>query len=428
MRFGGGLGTFSRIVGADRCRPGKSCDLSAGISADDGAGTITIRLARPDNEFLYGLAVEGSLTPAAAARRPTTSHQLPGTGPYRAASVQPQGGIRLVRNPYFRVWSRDARPDGYPDEVRFHLGNDPEPGVAAVERGVADWMSLAIPDLPASRQRGLVTRHADLVHSDPSAASFWLFLNNRMPPFDDVRVRRAINYATDRQTLIHVIGADARMRPSCQMLPPTLPGYRPYCPYTRNPTRAGTWSAPDMAKARALVAASGTKGARIDLVAPSAPVARIIGRYYVQLLRQLGYRARLRIVPPTSDFLARFADSRNRTQLGPTGWFADRLVASNFFKPLFTCAAFVPKSPANSNFFEYCNPMLDAKIKEAAAIQDSDPTRAAELWAKIDKMVTDDAVALPWANPRNTALVSKRVGNYQSHPLWGTLLDQLWVQ
>jgi hypothetical protein len=50
------------------------------------------------------------------------------------------------------------------------------------------------------------------------------------------------------------------------------------------------------------------------------------------------------------------------------------------------------------------------------------------MWGEIDKMVTDDAVAVPWANLRRSALVSRRVGNYQSHPLWGTLLDQLWVK
>jgi YVTN family beta-propeller protein len=425
MRAGGGVGTFSNVVGADRCRPGKPCDLSAGISADDDAETITIHLTRPDNEFLYGLALEGSLTSARAARRPIASHQLPGTGPYRVASAEPKREIHLVRNPYFRVWSRDARPDGYPAEIRFHLNDHPEPGLAAVERGSADWTSLNTPDLSPARQRGVVTRHADLVHSDPGAGTLWLFLNTRLPPFDDVRVRRAINYATDRQALIRLIGAEAGLRPTCQMIPPSFPGYRPYCPYTRNPTRAGTWSAPDMSKARALVAASGTKGTPVDVVLPPAPIAVAIGRYYGQILRSLGYRVRLRT---DLDFLATYADSRKHTQLGQTGWFADKLAASNFLTPLFTCAAFVPKSPANSNFFQYCNPKLDAKIKEATAIQGSDPTRAAELWGEIDKMVTDDAVAVPWANPRNSALVSRRVGNYQSHPLWGTLLDQLWVK
>lgn len=427
MRLGGGVDALSAIVGADKCSLGKPCDLSAGVSADDGAGTITIRLSRPDSEILHGLAVEGALVPARAARLPSGSPFVPGTGPYRVASFDPKREIRLVRNPHFRVWSRDARPDGYPDEIRFHLRDDPKPGLAAVERGRADWTSLVTGRLSASLQRRVLTRYSDRLHTDPSPGSFWLFLNTKVPPFDDVRVRQALNYAIDRQGLIELIGAQARLRPSCQMLPPDLPGYRPYCPYTRNPTRAGTWSAPDMAKARKLVAASGTAGARVDLVVSDATLAQPVGHYFEGLLRRLGFRARVETLPEGRT-LARFADSRKRTQLGLTGWFPDRLSASNFFTPQLTCNAFIPNSAANSNFAEYCNPRLDAKIKLATALQSTDPTRAAKLWAEIDRTVVDQAVAVPWANPRNATLVSKRVGNYQSHPLLGTLLDQLWVK
>jgi YVTN family beta-propeller protein len=429
IRLSGGVGVFSGVVGAEKCRPGKPCDLSAGIVADDRAGTITIRLTRPDNEFLYALTFPGaSFVPARSARSPAASRALPGTGPYRVASFDTQRQIRLTRNPHFRVWSRDARPDGYPAEVRFHLTDKPEPKLRAVERGDSDWVSLVLPGLPPSRLREVLTRYADRLHSDTLSGSFWLFLNTRVPPFDDVRVRQALNYAADRQAMIELAGGQARLRPTCQMLPPSFPGYRPYCPYTRNPTKAGTWSAPDMAKARALVAASGTAGARVELVVPDVPIPVLIGRYYERLLRQLGYRARMRIAPQNTDLLAYTADSRNRVQLGTTGWFADRLVTSNFFRPLFTCGAFFPKSAANTNLFEYCNPRLDAKIEQATALQATDPARAAERWAEIDRMVVDQAVAVPWASARNTAVVSKRVGNYESHPLWGTLLDQLWVK
>jgi ABC-type transport system substrate-binding protein len=78
--------------------------------------------------------------------------------------------------------------------------------------------------------------------------------------------------------------------------------------------------------------------------------------------------------------------------------------------------------------FEYCNRRLDARIEQAAAIQGSDPARAAAMWGEIDRALVDQAVALPWASPSIASLVSARVGNYQSHPLWGTLLDQLWVR
>jgi peptide/nickel transport system substrate-binding protein len=216
--------------------------------------------------------------------------------------------------------------------------------------------------------------------------------------------------------------------PTCQILPPSFPGYRPYCPYTRNANPAGTWTAPDLARARALVEASGTAGTRIEVAGVEGPVTGRIARYFVSLLRRLGYRSSLRLFPGFGEYIGYVADSRNGAQIGQAGWSADTLTASNFFQPLFSCASFVPKSAANLNLFQYCDRRLDAMMNEAAALQVSDPVRANALWAKVDRALVVRAVALPWGSPRNKVLVSNRVGNYQSHPLWGSLLDQLWVR
>jgi YVTN family beta-propeller protein len=420
-------GPYQGIIGVAKCVAGKGkrCDLSNGIEVDDGAGTIAIHLTEPDAEILYKLAfpwssVVPSKTPPRAAR------SIPTTGPYRVASFDPDRQIRLVRNEHFRVWSPDARPDGFPDEIRLHLSGDAEARLRAVEQGAADWVSLAFVSISPERQRGVLTRYVDRFHSDPSPTTVWWFLNTRVPPFDDLRVRRALNYATDRRRLVELAGQLGQT--TCQILPPSFPGYRPYCPYTRKPNPAGTWTAPDLAKARTLVAASGTAGSRVKVpVFAEGPVPNTVARYFASLLRQLGYRTSTRAFPNTAEHFAYAADSRNRVQNGPTGWFADSIAASNFFQ-LFTCASFVPKSPANLNIFEYCNPQLDAKIKEAAALQASDPVRANELWSEIDRTLVDQAVAVPWWSPRDKVLVSDRVGNYQGHPLWGTLLDQLWVK
>jgi YVTN family beta-propeller protein len=420
------LPSYQGIVGAAKCaaRPGKRCDLSEGIEVDNGARAITIRLTGADPEFLYKLALPlASLVPAGTPLH--AAQPIPGTGPYRIGSFDPDREARLIRNEHFRVWSPDARPDGYPDEIRLHLSDDGEARLRAVENGTADWVDLVDPSFSPERQRGVLTRYADRLHSDPSPWPIWWVLNTRAPPFEDLRVRRALNYATDREALVERTGGLAGT--TCQILPPSFPGYRPYCPYTRNPNPAGTWTAPDLAKARALVAASGTAGMRVEVVGLKDPVPLQAARYFVSLLQRLGYRSSLRVLG-SGEFLGYVADSRNRAQVGLAGWYADTLAASNFFQPLFTCASFVPKSPANSNLFQYCDPRLDEKMKEAAALQASDPAPANELWAEVDRALVDRAVALPWGSPRNRVLVSERVGNYQSHPLWGTLLDQLWVK
>jgi YVTN family beta-propeller protein len=423
---------YGGIVGASACtaRPPDRCDLSSGIEVDDAAGSITIHLAEPDPEFVHKLAIPlASVVPPGAPLRPSSSRAPPGTGPYRVASFAPTRAIKLVRNPVFRVWSQDARPDGYPDVIRFHLSDDHVARVSSVEKARADWTEVIASALPAGRVGGLLTRHADRLHSDPSPLTFWYFLNTQVPPFDDVRVRRALNYGLDR-TAIERAGRSALYRPlACQILPAGFPGYRPYCPYTRNPNAAGTWSAPDLTRAHALVRASGTRGMRVEVVGFRVPGGgnERGARVFTTALRRLGYRSSLRLLPDFGPYLEYVADSRNRAQLGQTGWLANTLAPSEFMR-LFSCAEFVPKSSrANANFSEFCDPRIDAKMKRAAILQASEPARANELWAEVDHALLDRAVAVPVVGGRILAFVSDRVGNFQNHPLWGTLLDQLWV-
>ena len=94
------------------------------------------------------------------------------------------------------------------------------------------------------------------------------------------------------------------------MLPPNFPGYRTYCPYTR-----------DVARARRLVAASGTRGASIVVWSSPAFEGPGWGAYFVRVLRALGYRARLKLVAD-DDYNAAI-DPASNTQAGLDGWNAD---------------------------------------------------------------------------------------------------------
>ena len=66
------------------------------------------------------------------------------------------------------------------------------------------------------------------------------------------------------------------------MLPPGFPGYKPYCPYTKNP---GTrWSAPDLAKAKQLVKESGTAGQKVAVLSSDDEVNKAMGVYLQSVL------------------------------------------------------------------------------------------------------------------------------------------------
>ena len=106
-------------------------------------------------------------------------------------------------------------------------------------------------------------------------------------------------------------------RPTCQILPPNFPGYRPYCPYTAGSTKSGKWTAPDLAKAKALVARSGTRGMKVTVWAWSQ--AKGFNQVAVKALRSLGYRVAVKPVVATTYWDA-VGDSRNRAQIGFDGW------------------------------------------------------------------------------------------------------------
>ena len=105
--------------------------------------------------------------------------------------------------------------------------------------------------------------HASQLHTNPQSATVGLFLNTRVAPFNRLDVRRALNYAADRAAAVQLDGGPDSDQATCQILPPHFQGYRPYCPYTAGTSTGGTWTAPDLAKAQALIAHSGTRGMKV---------------------------------------------------------------------------------------------------------------------------------------------------------------------
>jgi YVTN family beta-propeller protein len=420
---------YSDIAGASSCeRIPQHCNLARGIVASDRANTVTFHLTAPDPEFLDKLALPfADAVPAGTPDHQVSAAQLPATGPYLTQSFTARNGWILVRNPRFRQWSDQAQPGGYPDRIVVRLGVAAGAAVSAAEHGQAD---LLLTPPPAGSIHELATRYASLLHTSPLGATFALFLNTRVWPFSVRAARRAINYAIDRNRMVDLAGGPVTAQPACQILPPSMPGYQPYCPYTINPSPAGAWTAPDLARAEKLVRASGTRGASVTLLAgafaPDAPDPPI-GRYLVSVLRQLGYRASLRVLSPGT-YYQHTADSRGHVQIGEFEWYQDFPSASDFIDPLFSCRSFLPGNPANLNDSEFCDRSIDAQIGRARTLEARDLNVAANLWARVDRELADQAPWVPLYNPRAVVVLSARVGNYQFNPYWTLLIDQLWVR
>jgi peptide/nickel transport system substrate-binding protein len=241
-----------------------------------------------------------------------------------------------------------------------------------------------------------------------------------MPPFDDLDVRRAVNLATDRARLVAINGGPELATPTCQYVPSGFPGYEPYCPFTAMRAYGRGWSGPDLPRARELIARSGRAGERVVVWVPD--FRRAVGTYYARLLRRLGFRASVRVLPGP-DYFGTIGSPRERPQIGFVGWGLDYLSAASFIEPTFTCEA-VGGDPT-TNFARFCDPEVDRVVRRALGAA---PGEEAHAWAVADRTVVDRSPSVAMTNRRAVVLVSRRVGNVQWHLQWGTLLDRLWVR
>jgi peptide/nickel transport system substrate-binding protein len=413
------------LVGIDACtRRPRSCDLSQGIQTDDATGTIVFHLRRPDSEFLSGLSFLVPI-PEGTPDRDLGTRPVPSTGPYKIESYVPGRALTLVRNPYFHVWSRVASPDGFPDEIEFRL-DDLSGGVTAVERGRADVASVfagqpegisALDEFKAS--------HASQVHVQAVQATVGLFLNTTRPPFDDVRVRRALNYAVDRAAISASFGGLEFAEPTCQPRPPGTVGFRRYCPYTAAASDTGEWKAPDLSRARRLVAASGTRGMSVTVWTypgfwePGATGA-------VRALEELGYRASIRRADTLNAYVAKYSSEKTRgVQAGIFGWWNIPRAPSSLLTD-FRCIP--PDQPGPNNVSFLCDRRVNAQIARALETEATDPDAAVAQWTTIERTIVDLAPWVPMFTPSGASFTSKRVGNYQDNPELGVLFDQLWVR
>jgi YVTN family beta-propeller protein len=404
-----GLGFYAGIVGGRACtqEPGR-CDLSGGVVADDVARTVTFRLREPDPEFLHKLAlplafVVPSGTPLPGAR------PVPGTGPYRIERYERGRLIRLVRNRHFRAWSSAAQPQGIADLIELRGRSDAR-ALTEVENGHAD-----VGDVPDDRLNDVRTRYPAQVHITPRAATMLAQLNTTRPPFDSLAARRAVAFAVDRARLVELAGGSDVVQPTCQVLPPSSPGYRPYCPHTASPS-GGSWRAPDLARARELVRRSGTRGMRVDMITESGTLFSSAAAVVADALRLLGYRVSLKTYPDFGAYFGAYGSVADSAELAFFGWIQDYPTPSNFIRGVFACNPY------------FCDRAFETRTRRLLSLQARDSQAATEQWARLERELVERAIAIPLVNPKQVAFVSKRVGNFQRHPVLGTLISQLWVR
>jgi peptide/nickel transport system substrate-binding protein len=391
----GGSVFFEPIVGATDYADGKA-DKIAGITTDDNTGDITIQLTEANGTFndLLGLPFSAPVPPTTPLDKDATNNPPASSGPFMITKVEAPQMLTMERNPNFKT-VKDAGAtevaDAQVDKITVTQNKSNSAQVTGIEQNTIDFMHDP-PD--ADRLPEVKAKFAERFRMEESINTYYFFMNTQTAPFNDLRVRQAVNYAIDPEALNRVFGG--RLHPTQQILPPGMPGYEEYKLYP----------GPDMNKAKALIAEANPTDRDITVWTDDEPDRKRIGEYYHDLLTQLGFNATLKVIAGDVYWTTIGNQSTPDLDTGFADWFQDFPHPDDFFRPLLNGKNILPTN--SNNFSKVAIPALDAKQNELLAqlIGDGGVT---EQYAALDKAYMEQAVWAPYGNEEYTTFVSDRI-------------------
>jgi peptide/nickel transport system substrate-binding protein len=391
----GGSVFFNGIVGAPQYADG-SADTISGITTDDATGDITIALDTPNGTFenVLALMFSAPVPPSTPLADDTTNNPPPSSGPFMITNVEAPQTLTLERNPNFETVKAAGATevaDAQVDKITVTQNKSNSAQVTGVEQNTIDFM-VDPPD--ADRLQEVKTRFGERFRLEESINTYYFWMNNQIAPFNDVRVRQAINYAIDPEALNRVFGG--RMHATQQILPPGMPGYEEYKLYP----------GPDMNKAKELLAQANPADKDITVWTNDEPDRKRIGEYYHDLLNQLGFNATLKVIAGDVYFTTIGNQSTPDLDTGFGNWFQDFPHPDDFFRPLLNSDAILPTN--GNNFSRASIPQLDTKMNELLTRQITDGDTEAQ-YAALDKAYMEQAVWAPYGNEQYTTFVSERM-------------------
>ena len=329
-----------------------------------------------------------------------------GTGPYRFVSWR--HGQEIVLERFDDYWNKEHVALKV---KRFtgHVLSDVSTQIQSLRSGEMDGMDAS----------GLTGRQVQQLLSDPSLtstdvsypAAVALVLNVNKPPFDDVRVRQAMAYAIDRQTLLtSVQGGIGTLVKS--VAPPSSWGYE------RSKFQAAYDALEgydyDVDKARQLVAAAGAQGAGGELWALES--SKALAEALQSAGEQIGLKLKVRIVD-----IAQFTQE----SASPKRSYAGILTLYSALYPdpgvLFRD---IYSTGGLGNVAGYSNKQVDSTLALQSTLT-TDPSRRADLIVKVQTEVTKDSAFVPLWTYESPIVFKKSIGGYVPNPYDGGFIETL---
>ncbi len=387
-----GAGFFAAIDGFDAASAGDAEGLSGVNAVDD--QTVEITLSRPDATFLHVMALNfAHVVPKEVVEehgQDFGKHPV-GTGAYEMTDWT------LGQHVIFSRFD-DYHVEGLPklDQITFEVGQEPIVALLRLERGEIDIAGDGVPPAKFLEVTGNPEYDGSIVEGSQLHTGY-ITMNTQMAPFDNLKVRQAVNMAINKDRIVRII--NGRAVPANQPLPPLMPGY--------DESYEGVKFDPDAAKA--LLAEAGfADGFTTELyVANTDPQPRI-AQAIQQDLSNIGIKAEIKSLAQANVIAAGGEkDQAPMIWSGGMAWIADFPDPSNFYGPILGCGGAVP---GGWNWAWYCNPELDKRAIAADAMADPSQAEARiEEWKKIFTEIQDEAPWVPVFNEQRFTIRSKRL-------------------
>lgn len=388
-----GAGFFGSIKGFDKMADGSAKSLE-GVTVVD-PYTIKFELTRPDATFLHVMAINFSfVVPKEEVEKwgaDFGKHPV-GTGAFKLGEWTLGQKLVFERN-------KDYWNAGLPklDQITFEVGQEPVVALLRLQKGEVDVAGDGIPPAKFLEVKNDPT-YAKLIVEGGQLHTGYVTMKTTMKPFDNVKVRQAVNMAINKDRIIRII--NGRAVPANQPLPPTMPGFaKDFEGYKY-----------DVEGAKKLLAEAGlADGFETELYVYNTDPQPRIAQAIQQDLAAIGIKAEIKSLAQANVIAAGGEpDQAPMVWSGGMAWIADFPDPSNFYGPILGCSGAVK---GGWNWSYYCNKALEERATAADSI--TDPAKKAEreeAWRSIFLDIMKDAPWAPVFNEQRFTIRSERLG------------------
>jgi peptide/nickel transport system substrate-binding protein len=388
----GGSPFYTDIVGAEQFAKTKKGGIP-GIKVNEKTGEIVINLMNPRGTFENELALMFvAPVPQSTPDEDQSASPIPASGPYMITKSEPGRGWEYERNPY---WAKDNGkqmteiPSGHVDKIDIEVNRNQSTQVNDIESGKLNWI---FDPPPTDRYQEVKEKfEGSQFKPEPTISTYYFWMNNTVEPFNNLKVREAVNYAVDPAALERIY--TGQIAGTQQILPPGMPGYKKIELFPH-----------DVAKAKELIAESGVKDKEVTVWTDSESPNNDAGTYYEGVLNEIGLKAELKILNPDNYFTVIGNTSTPNLDTGFADWFEDYPHPNDF---LFLLNGENIQSTNNQNFSQTNVKPLNEKIDQLSQEQLGPQQEAG--YAELDEEFMKEAAWAPYGTRTLSLFVSENV-------------------